>query len=160
MKFVLVALIAGWLIAVAIAAPLAQKRQTSSCTAENVTELNSLYARFQSCRASIPQCNSDMTGCDCCNIDEAVGTDCCQIFRSIVSRTRQCLGRGGKRRRQLQTINFTFNAGQQAGCTFSDHSMGNAVIHINSRDGAVASSVSTGAIGLCAVVFTSAKLFF
>ena len=145
MKFALVVLIAGLLITIATAAPTS-KRQSSTCTASEMNALNDLAAQFQSCRATT--CGSQ-SGCDCCGADnrntEAGSSQCCDYYRSGVNLRRQCEGSSSMQRQKRL---FDFNVQ----CPIT--------INVNiGRDGAVTSSLSTGAIGLCAVLFTGAKLF-
>ena len=145
MKFALVALIAGSLVAVAAAAP-ADKRQTSTCTTEDMAELSALTSRFETCRSST--CSPDQSGCECCsNRDTNSGSSqCCVDYRSLVALYEQCRSSTGNKR---QIEDFLILAGSfVAGC----------VIEVFSRDSAVTSSLSTGTVGLCAVAFTSAKV--
>ena len=147
MKFALVAFIAGSLIVVAAAAP-ADKRQTSTCTAEDLAELNSLSTRFQSCRSST--CSPNQSGCECCsNRDTNSGssqTQCCADFRSLVALYEQCASSGGNKRNIIgDALSLAFTIVLDC-------------IYKSSRDTAVTSSLSTGAVGLCAAVFTGAKV--
>lgn len=149
MKFALVALIAGSLIAVAAAAP-ADKRQTSTCTAEDLAELTTLNTRFQSCRSST--CSPDQSGCECCrNRDTNSGSSqCCADYRSIVALYEQCAGNSDNER-QARDILSSIASGVVQGCIIG-------VVDVLSRDSAVTSTLSTGTVGLCAVAFTSAKV--
>ena len=152
MKVALLALVTGLLIVVATAAPSTKRQTSRTCTAEDMDELNSLATRFQSCRADIPQCSSSLSGCQCCNNEEAVNTDCCRVFRSVVTLSQQCVNAAGSGNTKRQV---TFNIGAFAGCTFNNPTLN---VNVNSRDGAVTSSLSTGTVGMCALAFTGAKL--
>ena len=140
MNFPLVALIAGMLLAVAAAAPSA-KRQTSSCTANEINSLSDLTAQFEGCRAAT--CGSQ-SACDCCSDQNTGSSPCCNIYRSGVALRQQCMDGSGNMRRQTFHISL-FNCDR-----LLDLNIG--------RDGAVTSSLNTGALGLCAVLFIGAKL--
>ena len=148
MKFALIAFITGSLIVVAAAAP-ADKRQTSTCTAEDLAELNTLSTRFQSCRSST--CSPNQSGCECCsNRDTNSGSsECCADFRSLVALYEQCASSSGNKRDIGDALGVAFSIAE--GCV-------SALIRIFSPDTAVTSSLSTGAVGLCAAVFTGAKV--
>lgn len=151
MKFALVAFIAGSLIAVAAAAP-ADKRQTSTCTAEDLAELNTLSTRFQSCRSST--CSPNQSGCECCsNGDTNSGSSqCCATFRSLVALYEQCASSSDNKRDIGDDFSVILRIveGIVEGCV--------SIIRILTPDTAVTSSLSTGAVGLCAAVFTGAKV--
>ena len=150
MKFALVAVIAGSLIAVAAAAP-ADKRQTSTCTANDLAELSTLNTRFQSCRSST--CSPDQSGCECCrNQDTNSGSSqCCADYRSLVALYEQCASNSDNNERQGRDILSSLASGVVQGCIIG-------IVDVLSRDSAVTSTLSTGTVGLCAVAFTSAKV--
>ena len=143
MKFTFpIVLLVGTLIAAATAAPIG-KRQSSSCDAEDVAELNSIRGRVQSCRASI-QCQQNESTCECCSRLGANGGTCCDEYASGVALYNQCRDSGALNdmRRQV-TISLFSN------CDFN--------LSV-SRDGAVTSALTTEAFALCAALLASTKL--
>ena len=142
MKFTFpIVLLVGTLIAAATAAPIG-KRQSSSCDAADIAELNSIRGRVESCRASI-QCQQNESTCECCSRLGANGGTCCDEYASGVALFNQCRDSGALNDMRRQAI-FNFN-----NCNF----------HLTVRnDGAATSAITTETFALCAALFASTKL--
>ena len=152
MKFVVVSLFTGMLIAAATAAVIG-KRQSSACGAADIAELNSIRERFQNCRAALP-CAGNESGCACCSRLDADGGTCCDEYSSGVALYNQCRNSGAldDMRRQTDFVELARLATQLfEGCR--------ALIELASDgDGAASLYLTTATVAMCAALFSSAKL--
>ena len=150
MKFILLIVITGTLIAAATAASIG-KRQSSACGAADIAELNSIRERFQNCRAAL-RCAGNESACACCSRLGANGGTCCDEYTSGVALYNQCRNSGARNDMRRQTELGPLLVQLFAGCVDS-------LIQFESDgDGAASSSLTTATAALCAAVFSSAKL--
>ena len=102
--------------------------QNTTCSAQDLAELENIAARFNACRSSLP-CPQDQAGCACCksvlmqstqsNLDSL---NCCREFQTGLALYQQCRATLNNSRKREGTntgyvvffqncFNFTFGSG-------------------------------------------------